>query len=107
MNTFSTLNANNTINMIWYEDMQRLSPMTLPLIFLPPASIAYRMLLVSTDEINVIVTASRYPFVQQATVLGLIKVNVADNVLHLLIAIVSLGVFFLAGSPSQRGIANA
>jgi hypothetical protein len=65
------------------------------------------MLLVSTDEINVIVTASRYPFVQQATVLGLIKVNVADNVLHLLIAIVSLGVFFLAGSPSQRGIANA
>lgn len=41
-------------------------------------------------------------FVQGTTVLGLINVNLADNVLHLLIAAASLGVFFLSSNTESR-----
>ncbi len=41
-------------------------------------------------------------FIQGTTVLGLISVNLADNVLHLLIAAASLAVFFLAASAQPR-----
>jgi Domain of unknown function (DUF4383) len=46
-------------------------------------------------------------FVQGTTVLGLITVNGADNVLHLLIAVASLGVFFLAASDTSSRVAKA
>ncbi|WIG58239.1 MAG: hypothetical protein OJF49_000984 [Ktedonobacterales bacterium] len=39
-------------------------------------------------------------FIQGTTVLGLISVNLADNVLHLLIAVASLGVFFLSSDTT-------
>ncbi len=39
-------------------------------------------------------------FVQGTTVLGLIPVNLADNLLHTLIAISALGVYFASSSPS-------
>ena len=37
-------------------------------------------------------------FIQGTTVLGLINVNLADNLLHLAITVASLAVFFLAAS---------
>lgn len=47
-------------------------------------------------------------FIQQTTVLGLIHVNLADNVLHLLIAAASLAVFFIsANRPSGARVAGA
>ena len=46
-------------------------------------------------------------FIQGTTVLGLIAANGADNVLHLLIAVASLGVFFLAGSETSGRVAKA
>jgi hypothetical protein len=46
-------------------------------------------------------------FLQGTTVLGLIPVNTADNVLHLLIAAGSLGVFFLTGNQTSGRIASA
>jgi lysylphosphatidylglycerol synthetase-like protein (DUF2156 family) len=46
-------------------------------------------------------------FVQGTTVLGLINVNLADNILHLLIAVASLVVFAVTGSKNtvKAGIA--
>lgn len=46
-------------------------------------------------------------FIQGSTVLGLISINLADNVLHLLIAIVSLGVFFLTRPATKIAAARA
>jgi hypothetical protein len=40
-------------------------------------------------------------FVQGTTVLGLIAVNAADNFLHLAIAVVSLGVYFISRNPAK------
>jgi hypothetical protein len=37
-------------------------------------------------------------FVQGNTVLDLIRVNLADNILHLVIAVTALAVFFLSAS---------
>jgi hypothetical protein len=39
-------------------------------------------------------------FIMGTSVLGLITVNVADNFLHLLIAISALGVYFASSTPS-------
>lgn len=41
-------------------------------------------------------------FIQGTTVLGLINVNLADNLLHLAITAASLGVFFLSGNTESR-----
>ena len=46
-------------------------------------------------------------FIQGTTVLGLISINLADNVLHLLIAIVSLGVFFITRPSAKVAAARA
>jgi hypothetical protein len=46
-------------------------------------------------------------FIQGTTVLGLIHVNLADNLLHTAIAIVSLAVFFLARTPAKVATAAA
>ncbi len=40
-------------------------------------------------------------FIQGTTVLGLIHVNIEDNILHLLITLASLGVFFATGNTSN------
>lgn len=40
-------------------------------------------------------------FIQGTTVLGLINVNLADNILHLLIAVASLAVFAMTASRSK------
>jgi len=40
-------------------------------------------------------------FIQGTTVLGLIHVNLADNFLHLIIALTALAVFFIS-SPSRK-----
>jgi hypothetical protein len=45
-------------------------------------------------------------FIQGTTVLGLVSVNAADNVLHLLIAVTSLAVYFMA-SNTDRAMARA
>jgi Domain of unknown function (DUF4383) len=39
-------------------------------------------------------------FIQGTTVLGLIPVNLADNLLHTLIALSALGVYFASSTPS-------
>jgi hypothetical protein len=41
-------------------------------------------------------------FIQGTTVLGLIDVNLADNVLHLLIAAASLAVFFMTARTTSK-----
>ena len=46
-------------------------------------------------------------FIQVTTVLGIIPVNLPDNLLHTAIAIVSLGVFFFSGSGRKAAAANA
>lgn len=46
-------------------------------------------------------------FIQGTTVLGLIHVNLADNLLHTAIAVVSLAVFFLARTPAKVATAAA
>lgn len=46
-------------------------------------------------------------FIQGTTVLGLIHVNLADNVLHLLITVASLGVFFITRPSSKVAAARA
>lgn len=43
-------------------------------------------------------------FVQGTTVLGLIDVNLADNVLHLLIAAASLAVFFVTARSTTKAL---
>lgn len=40
-------------------------------------------------------------FIQGTTVLGLIHVNIEDNILHLLITLASLGVFFATSNTSN------
>jgi hypothetical protein len=44
-------------------------------------------------------------FIQATTVLGIIPVNLPDNLLHTAIAIVSLGVFFFTGSSRKVAVA--
>lgn len=46
-------------------------------------------------------------FIQGTTVLGLIHINLADNFLHLLITLASLGVFAATASKSSAATARA
>ena len=46
-------------------------------------------------------------FIQGTTVLGLISVNTADNILHTAIAAASLGVYFASPSRTVGGAARA
>ncbi len=46
-------------------------------------------------------------FIQMTTVLGLIPVNLADNLLHTLVAIASLAVFFFSASGRKAAVARA
>ncbi len=44
-------------------------------------------------------------FIQMTTVLGIIPVNLADNLLHTAIAVVSLVVFFISSPRSRAAVA--
>lgn len=46
-------------------------------------------------------------FIQGTTVLGLIHVNLADNLLHTLIAVASLAVFFLTANSTGQASTRA
>lgn len=46
-------------------------------------------------------------FIQMTTVLGIIPVNLPDNLLHTAIAIVSLGVFFFTSAGRKAAVAGA
>ncbi|HEY7350672.1 MAG TPA: DUF4383 domain-containing protein [Ktedonobacterales bacterium] len=46
-------------------------------------------------------------FIQTTTVLGLIPVNLADNLLHTAIAVASLAVFFISAPGRKAAVAHA